>query len=59
MSSDLAIALALLLGVDKPKPLGVWEMRRRAVCLGIKSINGRPVSRARRDELRHALGVSA
>ena len=57
MSTDLAIALALLLGVDKPKPLGVWDLRRRAGALGVRSINGRQVKYARRDELLKILSL--
>jgi hypothetical protein len=53
------LLLALLLMVDRPKRLGVWELRRRAVQSGVRSIGGRPVNFARRHELLAALGMEA
>ncbi len=51
------LLLALLLMVDRPKRLGVWELRRRAAQAGVRSIGGRPVTYARRHELLAALGM--
>jgi hypothetical protein len=51
MTMDWALVLTLLGRISPPKPLGVWELRHRARCKGIRSIDGRPIKFARKAQL--------
>lgn len=57
MTTDLSIGLvlALLTTVTPPRPLNIYELRRRATQSGIRSIDGRAVKFARKQQLLKAL----
>jgi hypothetical protein len=59
MATDLSIGLvlALLTTVEPPRPLTINELRRRATQSGIRSIDGRSVKFARKEQLLRALDL--